>query len=201
MKPTMKQLHELHLQIEAGIATQESMEEFLERGRGSVPDTCHLRTFTIEVRGSDPKWRTIDHSRYLIFEEDEVAAGDFPVDYHDRIVTVALFPAGYYRHDPSNREIMAEMKRRRLKLPDRAVTETVFDRLKNEVAPSSWDCTVGICGKVRTDVRGRGTVGTIGQELEMTGLGSCRRTISIDALTKLWGRHGQFIAVVDEKPL
>lgn len=152
----------------------------------TVPDISNsFRVLTVRVRGSDPRWSKIESRRYA-YCSSKVRPDDFLVDPTDREVVVAVFPPNYF-DNPSNEQVIDEIARRNMKNPDRAVTETVLDVLKDELAGNP---TVGICG-IRSEADGDSAVGIVS--------GSARgRDLDIRALQSHWARLCQFIAVVSE---
>ncbi|MFA6475762.1 MAG: hypothetical protein WCV88_06275 [Patescibacteria group bacterium] len=192
MKPTIEQLAELHLQITAGTVTRASLQTFLEQGKAAeslkpVPDTNGLRIIKVMVRGSDSRWSKIEPGRYAYCNET-ARTGDFPVDPTDREVTVAIFPANYFDRNPTNEALRAEIERRNLTHPDRAVTETTLDVLKDELADKP---TVGVCGVVQSDTDGDSIVGYVYEVAD-------GRRLSLIGLRLDWPRDCQFVAVVSE---
>lgn len=190
VKPTTEQLCELHRRIEAGIVTRASLQAFLEQGKPSlkpVPDTSGLRIIKVMVKASDPRWQRIDPKAYAYCNEN-ARTSDFPVHATDREVTVVIFPPNYFANDPSNEDVRAEIERRNLMHPDRAVTETVLDKLKDELAEEPL---AGICGVVPSGTNGSSIVGCV---LEDAG-GRC---LDLDGLQSRWRRYYRFAAVVSE---
>lgn len=193
MKPTVEQLAELHLQITAGTITRASLHAFLVQGKPSlkpVPNTNGLRVIKVMVRGSDSRWQRIEPSKYVYCHET-ARTGDLPVDPTDREVTIAIFPPEYFDHNPTNAEVRAEIERRKLMHPDWAVTETVLDELKAELADKP---TAGICGVVQSDANGHSLVGCVREHAD-------GRNLDLNDLHRRLLRLYQFVAVVSEEPI
>lgn len=190
-KPTVEQLCEFFRQIEAGIVTRVSLQDFLEQGEPEesrpVPNIEGLEVFQIRLNGSDRRWQRIDPKDYA-FCEQTARTGDFPVKPGERTVTVALFPANYFAGNPSNEEILAEIKRRNLHDPDRAVTETILDERKAELADSP---IVGVCGVVQSDTDGYSLVGYVHEYAD-------GRHLRLFDLRGRWDRDCRIAAVVSE---
>jgi hypothetical protein len=191
-KPTVEQLCEFFRQIEAGIVTRVSLQDFLEQGKPEEsrpqPNTEGLEVFTIKLNGSASRWQRIVRKDYAYCAES-ARTGDFPVKPGEREVKVALFPANYFDHDPSNEEIMAEIKRRNLNDPDRAVTETILDERKDELAESP---IVGVCGVVQSDTNGNSIVGYVNENAN-------GRNLNLNNLQNRWNRNYRIAAVVSER--
>lgn len=190
-KPTVEQLAELHRQIEAGIVTRVSLQSFLEQGKPEesrpVPDTTGLEIVKIRVNGDDPRWSKIEPKRYAYCNEN-ARTGDFPIRPGKRMVKVALFPTNYFAGNPSNEEILAEIKRRNLRDPDRAITETLLDAKKGELADSP---IVGVCGVVQSDAGGGSVVGCVSEDAD-------GRDLHLNDLRSRWYRDCRIAAVVSE---
>lgn len=191
-KPTVEQLCEFFRQIEAGVVTRVSLQDFLEQGKPEEsrpqPNTEGLEVFTVKLNGSDRRWQRIDPKDYAFCFEN-ARTGDFPVKPGEREVTVALFPQNYFDHDPSNEEIKVEIARRNLHDPDRAITETLLDsRSKADLAESP---IVGVCGVVQSGAFGYSVVGYV------RGDGGGRYLL-LRHLQLRWLRSFRFAAVVSE---
>lgn len=152
-----------------------------------APDITGLEVVELEVDGSAARWGKIEPKRYA-YCDPNARTGDFPVKPGKRMVKVAIFPSNYFGHDPSNEEILAEIKRRNLSDPDRAVTETILDERKAELADSP---IVGVCGVVRSGAGGGSVAGVVSG-------GSRGRDLDLLGLQDGWGRGVRIAAVVSE---
>lgn len=188
-KPTVEQLCEFFRQIEAGIVTHASLQDFLGQGKPAESDTTGLEIVEIEVNGDDSRWGKIIRNEYAHCDDGNPRTGDFPVKPGKRVVKVALFPANYFPGNPSNEQIIVEIARRSLMRPDRAITETLLDsRSKAELAESP---IVGICGLVQSDADGSSVVGCIRGSAD-------GRSLLLSHPQGWWRRSCRFAAVVSE---
>jgi hypothetical protein len=155
-----------------------------------TPYTSGLRVLKIMVRGSDSRWQRIDPMQYLVCN-DTLCIADFPVNPTDREVTVVIFPANYFDQNPTDEEVGAEIARRNLTRPDRAITETTFDAIMDECENK---LTIGVCGVARSEGVDSSVVGYVYQN----ALG---RYLNVHVIHNYWYRHCRFLAVVSEEQL
>ena len=146
---------------------------------------------TIQVNGDDPRWKSINEDDYN-YVNDNLTIEDFPVKPGKRTIEYEVIE---FDDDKTTQEIMEEIKKRGLRLPDRAEAETILDDVEGEYI-------IGICGVVQSDARSRSVVGSVGSVVgfvsgDASGDAS-GRFLRLRVLRFDWPRHYRFVAVVSE---
>ncbi|MCW1929989.1 MAG: hypothetical protein KIH62_001575 [Candidatus Kerfeldbacteria bacterium] len=111
----------------------------------------------------------------------------------ESMVTVAIFPSNYFSNDPSSREVMAEVERRKLQDPEKDIMNTLLDsRSPAEFVESPL---VGIFDIVQ------GPITRGGRVVNCTVQDGDGRKNGQNYLMARWLRNCRFAAVVSKRPL
>lgn len=144
----------------------------------------------IEVDYDDPRWQRIYKKRYAFCNQTS-RTGDFPLRHTGGKFKIGYtwIPSNYFDHNPSNEEIMREIKYRNCSRPDRAISETVLDTIENELIKNS---SAAICGIVQINTNDHPVVGCV--DMDENG-----RSLNLYRLCSRWNRFDQFLVVVSEE--
>lgn len=100
--------------------------------------------FIVFVNYDDPRWRTIQHGSYARVNVD-LGPEHFLIGGHGTREVVMEYVIFDDNYEPTAREVIAEISRRGLRLPDRAETESFLDQHPEagQLGP-----TIGLCGSI-----------------------------------------------------
>ena len=90
--------------------------------------TQPISQFIVSVNPTDPRWREIDHTKY-VYVNDVLTVDDFPISSSESEVTMQYVT---FDHEPTTQEVLDEFERRGLKRPDRAQVESFHDQHPEE---------------------------------------------------------------------
>ncbi len=139
------------------------------------------QSFTVMVNYDDPRWQGIDRPAYY-YINDSLTVADFPV-YKTGSEEVD-YEYVEFDHDPTTQEVLDEIDRRGLRVPDRAEAEVFLDKNPDE-PKKRW--IAALCGTVSIRYGYRGVA-------DVDANGRCRG-LDWDRLGNRWGRRGRFLAV------
>ncbi len=145
-------------------------------------ESPYLGGFAVPVNYDDPRWSVIQRDSYAYVDPD-LKAKHFPIGRHGTSGVVVEYVT--LDHDSTFREALAEITRRRLRVPDRAEAESFLDEHPEEQKKLP---IVGLCGAVK------GWRGSRHMRYVVADVGG-RRSLGCERFVGRWVQYVRFLAV------